>query len=466
MIKLVIAGASGFVGKRLIDAFRTDYSLIGLSRSPQSSPGAEWRACDLFSLRETEKALEGAEIGIYLVHSMLPSARLTQGSFQDFDLISADNFARAAKKAGLKQIIYLGGLIDQTADLSTHLKSRLEVEKVLNSYGVPVTTLRAGLIMGPGGSSFLVLKRLVERLPAMILPAWTDTRTQAIGVKDIIKLIRFCLGKEECFGQSYDVGTTEVITYRLMLKECAKQLNRHRLFLKVPVFSPKLSKAWVCLVTGAPYSLVGPLVDSLGHEMLLSENRLMESAKLPPKTFAENLREVLEEDQNKVESPFRRMRKIKKTNREASKVRSVQRMKLQKSMPAKRVVELYLQWLPRFLPYFIRVELREEGKVCRLQFRFPRILLLQLERDEQWSADDRQLLRIRGGLLAKKDPTGMGRLEFRIVLKGQYVLAAIHDFRPSLPWLLYSATQAKAHLWVMKHFSRYLYKKSAGEKGL
>ncbi|TVQ79959.1 MAG: NAD-dependent epimerase/dehydratase family protein [Bradymonadales bacterium] len=452
MSKIVIAGASGFVGKRLIETLKESHELVALSRGKQREDGIEWRSCDLFSLKETEAALEGAEVGIYLVHSMLPSARLTQGAFQDFDLISADNFARAAKKVGLKQIIYLGGLIDRSLELSAHLKSRLEVEKVLNSYGIPVTTLRAGLILGRGGSSFMMLYRLVQRLPMMLLPAWTATRTQAILIEDVIKLIQFCLLKEECFSQSYDVGTTEILTYKEMLRETALQLGKRRLFFSVPLFSPKLSKAWVSLVTGAPYSLVGPLVDSLRHEMLVRDTRLMEAAGLPLVKFRQALQVTL--DEPKSESPFRRMRRIKKQNREGSLVRSVQRMSLSTTWTAKQVVDAYLDWLPRFLPWLLRVELNPEGG-CSFYLSGTKLLLLKLALDSTWSNEDRQLLRIRGGILSR-DNNGHGRLEFRLVLKGQSAIAAIHDYRPSLPWFIYNWTQARAHLFVMKNFGKYL----------
>jgi len=168
--KVVIAGASGFVGQALAPELAESFHVIGLSRSVRTPGGGfdEYRSCDLFSLKEAEQALQGAEYAVYLVHNMMPSTRFTQGDFADLDVVCADNFARAAAAAGVKQIVFLGGLIPERAELSKHLQSRSEVEKVLAGHVVPVTTLRAGLILGGRGSSFQIMARLVERLPVMV----------------------------------------------------------------------------------------------------------------------------------------------------------------------------------------------------------------------------------------------------------------------------------------------------------
>ena len=168
--RVVIAGASGFVGQALAPALAEDFHVIGLSRSKRQPGGgfAEYRSCDLFSLKEAEAALEGAEYAVYLVHNMMPTTRLTQGSFADLDVVCADNFARAAAAAGVKQIVFLGGLLPKDGQLSEHLQSRREVEETLAAHVVPVTTLRAGLILGGSGSSFQVMARLVQRLPVMV----------------------------------------------------------------------------------------------------------------------------------------------------------------------------------------------------------------------------------------------------------------------------------------------------------
>lgn len=156
---VALTGASRYIGHHLMTKLQKDYDIIALSRRADQHKNTEhvtWRACDFFSYDDAEKALRGADYAIYLIHSMLPSAKLTQGTFEDMDAILADHFARAAKRNGVKQIIYLSGMIQPDVDnndLSRHLRRRLEVERILGAYDVPVTTLRAGLIAGPSGSS-------------------------------------------------------------------------------------------------------------------------------------------------------------------------------------------------------------------------------------------------------------------------------------------------------------------------
>ena len=165
--KVVLAGATGFIGRWIIEVFQKDFQIIALSRKKvkyNHNQNIQWRV-DLYSMSSTEKALEGAEIAIYLVHSMLPSTRLNQGKFEDTDLLLADNFSRAAQKNNLKQIIYIGGILPKDKhEISNHLLSRYEVEKTLGARATPLTAIRAGIIIGPGGSSFLKnYKKLSEK---------------------------------------------------------------------------------------------------------------------------------------------------------------------------------------------------------------------------------------------------------------------------------------------------------------
>ena len=150
--RVVIAGGSGFVGQALADRLRGEYEVVSMSRSGASRvPNVRGVACDLFSMLQTEEAVAGADYAVYLVHSMNPTARLTQANFEDLDLIMADNFARACARGGVKQIVYLGGLIPDNTNLSRHLESRLETERALGAHGTPVTAVRAGLIIGGRG---------------------------------------------------------------------------------------------------------------------------------------------------------------------------------------------------------------------------------------------------------------------------------------------------------------------------
>lgn len=272
---VAIAGASGFVGSALCKALEADHHIVGLTRSPRNDTSSvEWRQTDLYSLLDAENALAGCDYAIYLVHSMMPSARLTQASFEDLDFILADNFARATASAGVRQIVYLGGLAPDTQSMSAHLTSRLEVERTLASHGVPVTALRAGLVVGPGGSSLQILTKLVQRLPAMLTPQWTLSDTQPIALPDVVRAVQHVLGCPDQFSGAFDIGGPDVMTYREMMKRTAKAIGVTRPMAPVPLFTPSLSTLWVSLVTGASMELVGPLVQSLRHSMVVADNPL------------------------------------------------------------------------------------------------------------------------------------------------------------------------------------------------
>ncbi|TNE47607.1 MAG: NAD-dependent epimerase/dehydratase family protein [Deltaproteobacteria bacterium] len=459
--KVVVAGATGFVGEKLLQEQKEDLSWVGLSRrdlTHNSTEQVEWRTCDLFSMLDAEQAVMGAKYGIYLVHSMMPSARLTQGHFMDLDLIAADNFARAAANKGLEQIIYLSGIVPQDCaqdpdKLSPHLRSRLEVEKTLSAYGVPVTTLRAGLILGEGGSSFNILKNLVERLPVMVCPSWTSTESHPIARTDVIKLLMYCLGNPTTFGETYDIGGDEAVSYRDLILRTAKEMGLERRTFGVPFVSPSLSRLWVSLVTGAPKELVKPLVQSLRHDMRVTERRLQEKSGIAMTPLDQALRQSLQKTAP-AEAPQPRSQPSGSKRKSCpSEVRSVQRMRLPQGTDALFVAQEYMRWLPKLLPWFLRVDVDSEG-VCTFRVRWLPIKLLVLAFSPERSRSDRQLFYIRGGVLAKH--ARRGRLEFREVLEGRYILAAIHEFQPRLPWYVYRFTQAQIHLWVMHRFDRRL----------
>lgn len=444
--KVVVAGASGFVGRHLLQALKWDYQIRALSRSPRESFEVDWQACDLFSLKDSRRALRGMDYAFYLVHSMMPSARLTQGRFEDFDLICADNFARAAAAEGVKQIIYLGGLVPETRPLSRHLSSRLEVEETLGAYRVPVTTLRAGMVVGPGGSSFRILVNLVRRLPVMLLPKWTQTKTQPIYIEDVVEALRACIGDSKSFGVSHDLGGPDQMTYGEMIRRTGKLLGKNPLCFRVPLFSPGLSKLWVSLITESSRELVGPLVESLRHPMIAKSTKWQEEVGIRAKTFDSSVR--LSTARSPLEVP-----KSTHRNREESDVRSVQRLSKPQALNAEAVAKEYMKWLSGRFFGLCRVVISDE-KVCSFKLPFISKPLLVLERDPKFSSPGRQLFRIRGGLLARAQ--GRGRLEFREVLGGKYILSAIHEFKPRLPWLVYTCTQALVHLLTMRLFARHL----------
>jgi uncharacterized protein YbjT (DUF2867 family) len=454
---IVIAGATGFIGHTVAQqlaarAHRLD--IVGLTRGRREATGAWDRlvTCDLFSLKDVEDALQGARYALYLVHSMLPSARLVQGSFADLDLICADNFGRAARRAGVEQIVYLGGLIPDVGTLSDHLASRRETEAALGAHRVPVTALRAGMVIGPGGSSFEILTRLVRRLPAMVLPKWTESRCQAIDLPTAAALIDHVVGRTETYGKTYDIGGTDALRYREMIRIVGEELGTPRRAVGVPLLTPKLSRLWISLITGAPAALVSPLVESLRHDMVCRDRRLQESAGLPGVSFrmavARSLAAPAHGEHHAQPAAYRAAPRAPVTG-----VRSVQRIPLPAGRDAEWAAHEYMRWLPRGAWPPLRVDVDRE-RTCTFYWIGSKRPLLVLRFARERSTSDRQLFYVTGGLLARK--AQRARLEFRVTPDGQHLLTAIHEFSPRLPWWLYRFSQAGVHRWVMRRFGAHL----------
>jgi uncharacterized protein YbjT (DUF2867 family) len=462
---VVIAGATGFVGRALYKRLSAEFRVIGLTRDDPSrlrTAGQQWRRCDLYSLLHCERALAGADLACYLVHSMLPSAHLTQGAFQDMDLIMADNFARASAKSGVRQILYLGGLIPDGPELSRHLLSRLEVEQTLASRGAPVTAMRAGIVIGASGSSYRMFKTLVERLPVVPCSRWGRSRTQPIALADVVELARYCLLRPRPETASYDIGSPDVLTYREILERTAHLLGLKRTIVDLPLTGTLWCRYWLHFATGAPLELVGPLLESMRHSMVARDRRLQEEAGIPGRTFDEAVREALAEERagGRPARTSAERAAARRSNRRTYlyHVRSVQRIPLPPGRTARWAAERYLQFLPRLFRLFLRAETDRKGTI-HLMLTFPRVSLLDhhLATDRSGKSD-RQVFYITGGILTRRAVrrSRRPRLEFREVLKGTALLAAIHDYRPSLPWPLYHAVQARVHLVVMRWFARYL----------
>lgn len=354
-ITVGLAGASGFVGTHLIEALSASCKVRGLSRSANvvailsvASP-VEWRRCDLYSEPKVTEVLQGCDCAIYLVHSMAPSSRLVQGSFEDTDLLLADNFIRAAEAAGVRHVIYLSGLMPtDCAHLSPHLRSRLEVEKVLRSSRVQVTVLRAGLIFGPGGSSFSLLVNLVRRLPVMLLPAWAQSTTHSIDIKNVCQAIELCLHAPELAGGIYDLGGHEPMTYREMIEQTAWALGRRTRFITFPFNCFGLSKQWVAFFGRVPKALVGPLQESLQHDLVARPNPLLERMRGQMVGFADSLARSVDAQGYPKPNPRSHTQPADLVAlRKARRVRSVQRMVYPEPISAPQVAAEYARWLTR-----------------------------------------------------------------------------------------------------------------------
>ena len=199
-MKVAVSGSTGFVGKHLISAMiERDFNIIGLTRSHSISSNSklEFRTCDLYSLLDAERSLEGCDVAIYLVHSMNPSVRLSQGTFIDFDFLLADNFAKACERNKIKRIIYVSGIVPFGNLTSAHLKSRYEVEKTLLKHKTPLTTFRTGIVLGPEGSSFDMIRKIINRLPIILLPRWTLNKIQVLSIKDLVDAILLEIEKND-----------------------------------------------------------------------------------------------------------------------------------------------------------------------------------------------------------------------------------------------------------------------------
>ena len=453
MESLVIAGATGFVGHAVAERLAQRFEVTGLTRGRREARGAWTKlvTCDLFSLKDVERAFAGARYVAYLVHSMLPSARLVQGSFADLDLICADNVGRAAAKLGVEQIVYLGGLIpEDDAELSDHLRSRREVELALGAHGVAVTTLRAGIVIGPHGSSFEIMTRLVKRLPAMVLPSWTERLCQPVDLGTVAASVDHVTGRRSAYGQTYDLGGPDVLRYRDMLAIVGEELGATRRTVPVPFVSPRISRLWVSTITGAPRTLVKPLVESLRHDMVCRDRRLQVEAELPGLAFREAVRAALAAERGSGEQP---QAYAPAPAAPVTGVRSVQRIALPPGRDAEWAAHEYMRWLPHGA-WPMRVAVDRDHRLTRFFLRPFKAALLELDFARDRSASDRQLFYVTGGSLARSHTRG--RLEFRVTPDGAHLLTAIHDFMPKLPWWLYRASQAFVHRYVMWRFGRHL----------
>lgn len=274
-MRCLVTGATGYIGGRLAPRLlEAGHEVRALSRSAGRLRDVPWQARvkiaegDLHKPETLPDAFAGVDVAYFLVHS------LGQPDFEELDRQAAQNFARAAKAAGVSRIIYLGGPeppSDGTA--SAHLRSRAEVARILLDSGVPTVVLRAAVIIGSGSASFEMLRYLTERLPAMITPRWVNNRIQPIAVRDVLRYLIAAAGFPPEVSRGFDIGGTDVLTYLEMMRRYARVAHlRRRIIVPVRPLSPWLSAHWVGLVTPVPNAIARPLVGSLIHEAYAHEH--------------------------------------------------------------------------------------------------------------------------------------------------------------------------------------------------
>ena len=270
-MRILIVGASGYIGGRLVPLLaRQGHELTLVGRDPGSLgerfPEHRVFAADLLEPESLPPAVAGVEVAYYLAHSMGAG----EAGFAERDLRAAHSFATAAADAGVRRIIYLGGLGDDTVHLSHHLASRHEVGAELARHGIPVTEFRAAVVIGSGSASFEILRHLTERLPVMITPRWVSTRCQPIGIQDVLAYLVAALAHPEVVGV-IEIGGPDILSYGQMMLRYAHIRGLRRLMIPVPVLTPRLSSYWVNLISPVPANIARPLIEGLRNEVVVRD---------------------------------------------------------------------------------------------------------------------------------------------------------------------------------------------------
>ncbi|MFZ0565286.1 MAG: SDR family oxidoreductase [Chlamydiales bacterium] len=299
-MKILVTGATGYVGGRLVPRLlKKGYQVRATSRNLLKLTGRYWAQdpnveivpSDALDSESLLKAVEGCDAAYYLIHSMVQEGK----QFEKTDQEAASNFLAASESAGLKRIIYLGGLGNEQDQLSRHLQSRREVGEIFQKGKIPITILQAAMIIGAGSASFEILRYLVEYLPIMVTPKWVRTEVQPIAIVNVLNYLVGVLEKRETAGQNYDIGGPEITTYQKLMDTYAQVIGlKKRVVIRVNFLSPWLSSHWIGLVTPLPSSLGKPLVEGLSNRVICQENRIREIIPQTLLTAREAMQKAIE----------------------------------------------------------------------------------------------------------------------------------------------------------------------------
>ncbi|MEE4215713.1 MAG: SDR family oxidoreductase [Bacteroidales bacterium] len=296
-MKILLTGANGYIGRRLLTTLLNsghhvvccvrDKNRFDISRYDYGK--IEVLEVDFLEKNSLEKIPGDIDLAYYLIHSMSAST----GDFASLEKKSAENFRDVIQTTSARQVIYLSGIINNK-ELSRHLASRKAVEEILNTGSYRLTTLRAGIVIGSGSASFEIMRDLVEKLPLMVAPRWLNTKSQPIAVQNVIEFLTGVMLNEETYGNSYDIGGPDVLTYKQMLLKFAKVRNLKRKIIVVPVMTPKLSSYWLYFITSTSYKLAVNLVNSMKVEIVGEKNPLPEMLGIELITYEEAVKSAFD----------------------------------------------------------------------------------------------------------------------------------------------------------------------------
>jgi uncharacterized protein YbjT (DUF2867 family) len=309
-MKILLTGATGYIGKRLLSVLlEQGHEVVCCVRDKKRFPsegiyqntGISLFEVDFLKEIPSHEAINNIDVAYYLIHSMSSNT----SDFEKLEAVSAENFIRLIQQTTARQIIYLGGITNE-AILSRHLSSRKNVEDILSRSNIPVTTIKAGIIVGSGSASFEIIRDLVEKLPLMITPRWLNTKCQPIAIRNVLEFLSGVLLNPETFNQSYDIGGPEVLTYKEMLLQFAGVRGLKRYIYTVPVMTPRLSSYWLYFVTSTSYKLAVNLVHSMKIEVVANDNRLEKLLGIQPISYKDAVKLAFQKiDQNNVVSSWK-----------------------------------------------------------------------------------------------------------------------------------------------------------------
>lgn len=309
-MKILLTGATGYIGKRLLPVLiEKGHEVICCVRDKDRFPKDGIYSNEKISLLEIDflkeftksDSIKDIDAAYYLIHSMSTNAK----DFERLEELSAKNFLNLVEQTFAKQIIYLGGITNEKK-LSKHLSSRKKVEEILAQSKIPLTSIRAGIIVGSGSASFEIIRDLVEKLPVMITPKWLNTKHQPIAIRNILEYLTGVLLREETFNKSYDVGGPDVLSYKEMLLKFAEVRGLKRFIFTVPVMTPRLSSYWLYFVTATSYKLAVNLVNSMKIEVVAKDNALERLLEINPISYEDSVKLAFQKiEQNNVISSWK-----------------------------------------------------------------------------------------------------------------------------------------------------------------